>query len=149
MYKSTILALVLCLMCSTAAAQVPIGWTKNPVTTANTARNGTGTVVLVWIAEEDEFVDTVKCFPFGTNAATVGVLIGNNGQAVTDENNNFMVGKEELAATTLGTHADTDVVTFQIGAWFPKGYRIYAQVNATQAAGRQFIAYASRTYQQY
>ena len=126
-----------------------IGWTKNPVVTANTARNGTGTVTLVWEAAAKEFVDTVVCQSFGTNVATEAVLIGNNGNAVSDENNNFLLGNKALEATTLGTALDTDTVAFQIGAWFEQGYRIYALVHGSQAAGRQFICFSDESYQRY
>ena len=128
----------------------PIGWTKTPVTTANTARDGSGTLTLVWTADEEkQYVDTIRCSPVGTNVETEAVLIGSNGSGVGVPHNNFLLGNKQLAATTIGSALDTDIVEFQIGAWFPKGYEIYALVHATQAAGRQFVAFSDPSYQQY
>ena len=128
----------------------PIGWTKTAVATANTNRDGSGAVVLVWTAdEEQQYVDSVRCYPLGTNVTTEAVLIGSNGSGVAVAHNNFLLGNKQLAASTLGTAVDTDVVEFPIGVWFPKGFEIYALVHATQAAGRQFVAFSDPSYQQY
>lgn len=128
-----------------------IGWTQSGVTVANTNRDGSGTLVLVMRVDNPagQFIDTVTCHPLGTNVATVGVLIGTNGQGLSNARNNFLLGAKSLEATTLGTHASTDDVSFQIGGWFDFGYEIYALVHDAQAAGRQFVAWSDSTYQQF
>lgn len=128
-----------------------IGWTKDPVDTANTNRDGSGVLVKVLeIAAGGQFVDTVACRSLGTNVATVAALIGTNGQGLENPRNNFLAGSDQaLAATTLGTPASTDTVEFQVGTWFDEGYEIHALVHDNQAAGRQFIAHADPTYQRY
>lgn len=128
-----------------------LSWTKEPVDTANTSRDGSGTLVLVLQVTElsGSFVDTIKCFPLGTNVKTVGVLIGNNGDDIANPENNFVIGEEELPATTLGAYASTDAVAFSIGCWFPVDFRVYALVHDNQAAGRQFIAFSDNSYQVY
>ena len=128
-----------------------IGWTTDPVTVANTNRDGTGTLYRVMSIQEPggQYVDSIVCHSFGTNIATEAVLIGSNGAGLTNENNNFLIGSQALLATTLGTPLTTDSVIFQIGVWFDKGFEIHALVNDAQAAGRQFVCYASPTYEIY
>ena len=129
--------------------QQRIGWTSSPVTTANTNRDGSGTVyrVIEVVDPDGQYIDTIKCYPLGTNAATEAVLIGSDPADVSNAANNFLLGNSQLAATTLGTATSTDVVTFQVGAWFPPGFKIYALVHTTQAAGRQFVAFSDPSYQ--
>lgn len=128
-----------------------IAWTKTPVDTANTNRDGSGTLVELYeiMADDGEFIDTVVCQPLGTNVATAAVLILSNGQGVANSRNNTILGRASLQATTLGSPAAGDEVTFQIGAWIPKGYVIYALVHDAQAAGRQFTIFSDSTYQRY
>lgn len=114
-------------------------------TVANTSRDGTGTLYRVFeVAAANEYISEITCYSLGTNAATTGALLG-KGPAGTY----FMLGEADLAATTLGTYAATDTVTFTIAKWFPKDYEVYALVNATQAAGRQFVACSDASYQRY
>jgi len=126
-----------------------ISWTINPVTVANTARDGSGTLYRVLRVESPsgQYVDHIDCHSFGTNAATEVVLLGTNGNGIANENNNFLLGSEAMIATTLGTSLTTDSVTFTIGAWFDQDFEIYALVHATQAAGRQFVAFSDASYQ--
>ena len=127
-----------------------ISWTKDPVNTANTNRDGTGTLVKVFEATAfGQFVDTIVCHSLGTNVQTEGVLIVTNGQGLSQSFNNSLLGNQALAATTLGTALTGDSVVYQVGAWFDEGFEIWALVHDNQAAGRQFIAFADPTYQQY
>ena len=52
-----------------------------------------------------------------------------------------------MVATTLGSALATDSTTFTIAAWFDEDFEIYALVNDTQAAGRQFVAFSDASYQ--
>lgn len=128
-----------------------IGWTIDPVTVANTNRDGTGTLYRVFRVDVagGQYIDRVICNSFGTNAQTEGVLIGSNGGSITDANNNFLMGIKSLTATTAGSPLTTDIVTFTIDAWLDYRFEIWALVNATQAAGRQYVAYADSSYQLY
>ena len=128
-----------------------IGWTIDPVTVANTNRDGTGTLYRVFRIDDvgGQYVDSVICHSLGTNIATEAVLLGTNGGGLAGQNNNFVVGSQALLATTLGTPLTTDSVIFQIGVWFDKGFEIHALVNDAQAAGRQFVCYASPSYEIY
>lgn len=124
-----------------------IYYTQTAVDTANTNRDGSGTLVLLGKFLRAEYIDRVVCLALGTNAVTEGFLIATNGQGLTNTRNNTLVGREALQATTAGTPADGDIITFEIEAWFPEGWEIYAGVHDAQAAGRQFTAYADATYQ--
>ena len=132
-----------------------IGWTTIPVVDANTNRDGSGTVYrIIKITDtsetiEGQYVDNVTCSSFGTNIATEGVILGTNGNSLSDKKNNFLIDNKPFSGTTAGTAVDTDIIKFQIGAWFPKGYELYALVHDAQAAGRQFVAYSSPTYQEF
>lgn len=128
-----------------------IGFTQSAVDTANTNRDGSGTLVEVFevTASAGEYIDRIECYPLGTNAATEGVLIASNGQGLANPRNQCVIGREALQATTAGTPAAGDNVTFTIGGWFPKGYIIYALVHAAQASGRHFVAYSDSSYQHY
>ena len=128
-----------------------IGWTKSPVTTANTNRDGSGTVELIYKVTNPAgvYLDSVNVESFGTNVASEAVLLGSNGQGLANDRNNFLLGNALLTATTLGTPLATDRINFHIGAWFDFDYELYAQVHVAQAAGRQFIAFSDSTYQEF
>lgn len=125
----------------------PIYWTQEPVDTANTNRDGSGTLVLLARLDAREFIYEVVCEPLGTNAATIGFLLGSNGQGLANSRNVVVLGRQTLAATTAGTVAATDSVVFPIAGWLPEGFEIWAGVHDAQAAGRQFFALSSPTYE--
>ena len=124
-----------------------------PVTVANTARDGSGTVELIYTVEDagGTYVDRIVTTTLGTNAATESVVLISNGYGLTNPRNNAVLGNRQLTATTLGTALSTDIETFTVDAWCDEGTEFYALVHATQAAGRQFILYGDSTgsYQLY
>lgn len=126
-----------------------LGWTETAVTVANTNRDGTGTVyrVIKVTASEGQFIDSIKCFTLGTNVTTEAVLIGSGRMGIGESTDNFILGNQQLSATTIGSASTSDVATFHIGAWFPKGFEIYAIVHTAQASGRQFVAFSHPSYQ--
>lgn len=128
-----------------------IGHTESPVVTANTNRDGSGTLTLCHRVTNPagEYVDTVAIRSLGTNVATEGVIIGTNGRGLANTRNNWLMGSADLPATTLGTWASTDEATIQVGVWLDFETEIYALVHDAQAAGRQFVASADPTYQQH
>ena len=128
-----------------------IGHTKAAVATANTNRDGSGTVELIHTVEnvQGEYIDNIAVRSLGTNVATVAAVIGTNGAGLANPRNNWLMGTASLESSTLGTYAATDNVTIAIGAWLDPGTEIYALVHHAQAAGRQFVAYSDPTYQVY
>lgn len=126
-----------------------IYWTREPVDTANTNRDGSGTIVLIGKAVSRVFIDTLVCMPLGTNVATTGAILLNNGNGTADAENTSLIHEKELAATTLGTVVSTDRVIYELGFWMEPGQELYALVHDNQDAGRQFTGFHDPSYQVY
>jgi hypothetical protein len=117
------------------------------LTTANTAKDGTGTQVT--IATGGEFgsrVDQIKVRALGTNVATVMRFFINNGEDNSVATNNSLIHEVTCAATTLSEVdelADIDVViskgddTVIPIPYLPAGYKINVAIGTTVDAGLQ------------
>jgi len=112
--------------------------------TANTAKDGTGTVETIFTAgAEGGRVERVRVRAIGTNIATVLRLFINNGGANSTPANNVLYAEITLAATTLSETAallntnefpnPADYTAFPIA--LPPGYKLLATVGTTIAAG--------------
>lgn len=125
-----------------AANTAPI-YSKGPVlgfgtiATANTAKDGTGTVVLVWTADATEGgrIEKVKVRAAGTNIATVLRLFINNGATNTTATNNTLYSETTIAATTLSEVAALADTEITLNLALPATYRVYATIGTTIAAG--------------
>lgn len=107
-----------------------------PIATANTAKDGTGTVVLIFTAGANGGrVDKVIAMPKGTNIASVLRLFMNNGSDPTSAGNNTMIAQATLPATTNSEVAALAAVEIPLDLPLPAAYRIYATVGTTVAAG--------------
>ena len=122
-----------------------VEWGK--LTTANIAKDGTGTVVTLFTAGANGArIDQIKVRALGTNVATVLRLFINNGSTNTTATNNSLVHEVTIAATTLHETAaltDNDI-TIAKGSdvlspipFLPAGYKIQATIGTTIAAGIQ------------
>jgi len=111
--------------------------TWGTIATANTAKDGTGTVVLVWTAaaEVGGRIDKVKIRPLGTNVATVLRLFINNGSTNVTATNNVLYMELTCPATTLSEVAEQPDLEIDLSLPLPTGYRIYATLGTTVAAG--------------
>jgi len=122
------------------AGQVSWGTT---LTTANTAMDGTGTVVILFTAGADGGrVERVRSKALGTNVATVLRLFINNGSDPTVATNNVLYAEKTIAATTATQVASTltnelpdnaDISAFPLV--LPAGYRLTATIGTTVASG--------------
>lgn len=120
-----------------------ISWGPALLQTANTAKDGTGTVVTIFTAGADGGrVDRIRARAAGTNVATVLRVFINNGAANSTPANNIMYAERTLAATTLSEAAaltlnelpDTvDTTAFPIV--LPPGYVLNVTIGTTVAAG--------------
>lgn len=122
-----------------------ISW--QTLTTANTAKDGTGTVALIFTADASNGgrVERIRAVPLGTNTASVLRIFINNGSDPTTAANNTMYAQATLAATTNSEVAALTMVEFPNaltiadGTAFPlvlpPGYRLYATIGTTVAAG--------------
>ena len=122
-------------------AQTPIFNVGATVTTANTAKDGTGTVVLLYTAGANgSRLDTIKVRSTGTAVATVIRIFVNNGATNATAANNSLYVEATIAATTLSEVAALadNVITMNIS--LPATYRVYATIGTTVAAALQVSA---------
>lgn len=121
------------------------------VSAANTAKDGSGTVVTVATGGTNGTrLDMIKVRALGTNTATVMRFYVNNGQPNSTPTNNSLVHEITLAATTLNEAAaftDNDI-TITRGAdmlipipYLPPGYKLNAVLGTAVAAGYQVTVF--------
>ena len=110
------------------------------ILTANTTKDGsTGTVTLLFTAGADgAYISSVDGQALGANTASVMRLFLNNGGATTTATNNTLLRNIQLPATALSEVAETQGVSLPLGISIPAGYRLYATIGTTVAAGWQF-----------
>lgn len=116
------------------------------LTTANTAKDGTGTVVTVFTADatEGSRLDFIKVRALGTNVATVMRFFLNNGSDPTTATNNSLVMERTIAATTLSEVAELADVTVPFDMALPAGYKINVTIGTTVAAGLRVSAFGGK-----
>jgi len=115
------------------------------VATANTAKDGTGTVVTVFTAGTNGAkIDQIKVRALGTNVATVLRFFINNGSTNATATNNTLFHEVTVAATTLSevaALADNDILISKGDnvivpiPYLPAGYKINVTIGTTVAAG--------------
>ncbi len=116
------------------------------LTTANTAKDGTGTVVTCFTAgAEGSRIDQISVRALGTNIQTVLRLFVNNGSDPTTAANNTLVYEKTILATTLSEITELlnyDLIltkntyeTIPVIPFLPNGYKIMATIGTTIAAG--------------
>ncbi len=107
------------------------------IATANTAKDGTGTVVTVFTADATEGgrVDKLVAVPKGTNVATVLRVFLNNGADPTVATNNVMIAQVTCPATTNSEVAALAAVEIPLDLPMPPGYKLNIAIGTTIAAG--------------
>lgn len=122
--------------------QGDIQWGDNNLTAANTAKDGTGTVVTAFTADATEGgrVESLNFQPLGTNVATAARIFINNGGSNTVATNNVYYDDVTLPATTLSEVASMPGVTVNLGIALPPGYRILCTIGTAVAAGYKVTA---------
>lgn len=119
--------------------------TFGTVTTANTAKDGTGTVVTVATGGTNgSIINKIEVRALGTNVATVMRFFVNNGATNATATNNSLVYESTIAATTLSEVAALadNVIDVTRGAttepaipFLPPGYKINITIGTAVAAG--------------
>ena len=114
-----------------------VQWGATALTTANTAKDGTGTVLTVFTADatDGSWVREVRFQAAGTNIASVGRIFINNGSTNATAGNNIYYGQITLPATTNSETAALFAPIFPLGFWLPPGYRINLTIGTTVASG--------------
>jgi hypothetical protein len=126
--------------------QIPqVEW--GTIATANTAKDGTGTVVTVFTADPTygSKVDFLKVKGLGTNVATVIRIFENNGSENSVAANNILLGEMTIAATTLSEVAallETNI--FTLGFGLPPGHKINITIGTTVASGLAVSCYGGK-----
>lgn len=111
------------------------------ILTANTAVDGTGTVVAVFTAGANgSRLDTIKCRSLGTNVATVIRVFLNNGLTNATAANNTLYMETTLPATTLSQVAALADIEIVMDLVLPAGYVVNITIGTTVAAGYQVAA---------
>jgi hypothetical protein len=112
-----------------------INW--GTVATANTAKDGTGTVVTVFTADATKGgrVEKLKVRAAGTNIATVLRVFINNGSSNATPANNTLYIEATIAATTLSEVAALADTEIALNLALPAGYKINITIGTTVAAG--------------
>jgi len=114
-----------------------INWGATALATANTAKDGTGTTLLVFTADATNggYVEKIRFRAAGTNIATVARVFINNGSDPATPANNILYDEVTLAATTLSEVAALANYELPLALALPPGYRIYVTIGTTVAAG--------------
>jgi len=114
-----------------------IQWGATALTTANTAKDGTGTVLTVFTADATEGgrVETITFRAAGTNVATVARVFINNGSTNGTAANNILYSEITLPITTLSEVAALTNQSITLGFALPAGYKINCTIGTTVAAG--------------
>lgn len=111
------------------------------LTTANTAKDGTGTVVTLGTAGANgAFVGTIEALPLGTNVASVLRVFLNNGSTNATATNNSLKEEISLPATTINEAAGQTKIVITCNYAIPAGYVLNATIGTTVAAGWQVTA---------
>jgi hypothetical protein len=112
-----------------------IGFGSAALQTANTAKDGTGTVTTIMTAGANgSRVDYVRVRATGTNTATVFRLFINNGGSNAVAANNILFTEATIAATTLSEVAALAETTIQLDLALPAGYKLTCTNGTTVAA---------------
>lgn len=109
------------------------------ITAANTAVDGTGTVVTAFTADATNggWVDFLRLSPAGTNVPTVAHIFINNGATNATAGNNTYIGQVTLPATTASNTASIGYADLPLGFALPPGYKINVVLATAVAAGWQ------------
>lgn len=108
------------------------------ITTANTAKDGTGTVVTVFTAGiNGSRVGQLKVRALGTNVATVLRIFINNGSTNATAANNSLYMERTIQPTTLSEISELPDNVITLNFALPIGYKINLAIGTTVAAGLQ------------
>jgi len=106
-------------------------------TSANTALDGTGTVVTLFTADatDGSKIEKIKLKHLGTNIATVVRFFINNGSTNVTAANNALYKEVAMAANTLDQTAESLEVLVQVDLVLPAGYKLNCTLGTAIASG--------------
>lgn len=130
-------------------------YNTSAITTANTATDGTGTVVFLQtnsagtaadlvIGAGGAFIDTLQINARGTNVQTVMRLFSNANATNATAANNDLLGEATCLATTASNTAALAPVSIIVKRWFPSGTKFFVTIGAAVSAGFSVTLYGSQ-----
>jgi hypothetical protein len=113
------------------------GGAAGPLKTANTAKDGTGTVLTVYTvhATDSSRVDYLKVRAAGSNVATVLRIFINNGLTNATVGNNTLFMERTIPATTLSEVAELADIMIPLDISPTPGHKINVTIGTSVAAG--------------
>src|SRR4051812_44115732 len=101
-----------------------VQWGATALATANTAKDGTGTVLTAFTADATNggLVRAIRCKPAGTNIQTVLRVFVNNGSTNATPANNIYFADFTLPAITLSESAAQPDIEIPLNLALPAGY---------------------------
>ncbi len=112
----------------TSGIQIPV--------TANTAKDGTGTVATIFTAGANgSKIERVFLQHMGSNTATVVRFFVNNGATNATATNNYLIHEEALASWSNSETAASTSTIWVSNLILPAGYKLNAVVGTTVASG--------------
>ena len=130
-------------------------YNTSAITVANTAMDGTGTVVFLQtnaagttadlvIGTGGAFIDSLQINARGTNVATVMRLFSNANATNATAANNDLLGEANCPATTASNTAALAPVVLQVKRWFPAGTKFFVTIGTAVAAGFSVTMFGSQ-----
>ena len=123
-----------------------VQWSPAPLTAANAAMDGTGTVSTVFAADATEGgrIDSLVIRPLGTNVASVLRVFLNNGAANSNAANNALIAEMTLPSSTASSVAALTGFELPLNRALPPGFRINCTLGTAVAAGYEVTAFGSK-----
>ena len=109
----------------------------NGITAANTAKDGTGTVSTVFVADASSgsYLQKLVVRPLGTNVASVLRVFVNNGSSNATADNNALIAEVGLQAVTNTEVAANPGNEVALNVPLPPGYRVLVALGSAVAGG--------------
>ena len=124
-----------------------ISWNGAPLTAANTAMDGTGTVATIFTAGANgSRVGRLRVVHRGTNVATVMRFFVNNGSSNATPGNNDLIAEITVAANTLSQVAASIFQDVNINCVLKQGYKLNYTIGTAVAAGHSVDAIDAGDY---
>jgi hypothetical protein len=113
-----------------------VAWGTTAITTANTAKDGTGTVLTCFTAGANgSYVQRIRFRPSGTAVQTVARVFINNGSTNATAANNILWDEITIAATTVSETTAQSTFEIPLNYALPAGYVLNVTIGTTIAAG--------------
>lgn len=112
------------------------GGTAGPLKTANTNRDGTGTVTTIFTAGANgSYIKKIRLRAVGTNVATVARVFLNNGSSNATIANNRFLHEISLPVTTASATLALQPIDIELNIVIPASWRVYVTVGTSVSAG--------------